>query len=883
MELFRQMQEQELAEHDSAPSSSVELPDPAELFRRMEEEQVGDPEGVSPALPALPDPMELFHQMQAEEDQSPDDDSQSLVDTPLEDSSLPLFGESVDDTKPAKVLDPDAGMGAWEAGFHLEASSTPLDESTDDDFSFLDSQFEDEASIRLAEQELDFGLPELPVGQQDLSRPADPAPSESDSSDEFDFPESEIASLSDYQISEAEFVEDDPFTSPDDELPDPAELFRRIQGNSDGLECPAPSDPSPLLESIDADASLSFFGRLKKKFKKSKEPDSVDSVPIEKPEVVEVPPLQPDTRLPTPDELFRQYQEEDDDSVSLEAISGEPPELDSVDPGPDLGSLSQEQESDSTLPTPAELFRRIQEESDPGSELPALPDLNAFKRQLEEEEKARLDPDIESELSGPQRFVETVSDSMFTGGVLSGFLTPFPEVLEPEPSFPELEDAQPPRLEMERPVEPSTQAPTTPPASRLTGTVRVGVNDGLGPEQQEEGLHDSWVAGQEPEEKTYRARHPYDPAPKKLPSRKKEESKADSRKTKTKGFGRFSRYKLAIFTRQMAVMLKAGIQLHASISFSAESDPTLQSMLSSVVQKIETGYTLSAAFAEASRTFDPIYLGLIQAGELSGRLPEMLTRLADALEREVEMRKKLIATITYPAMLFLVCILGTLGFVYFVLPTLTPLFDDLGVNLPLPTRILLMSKDLILPGVLGSLASVVLFYLGRDRVTDFFKKRPLLERRLSAIPFKLPVIGDVYTKVVTARVLYSLATMLDVGITLNQALARAETTSGNALTSYRLSKARMDLADGVGVTDCFRFNELFTPSALHLISAGEESAKLAEMFQYVAKLLDEEVEYALQSASSILEPLIMVVMGLVVGFITISAALPTIQLLQNFS
>jgi type IV pilus assembly protein PilC len=145
------------------------------------------------------------------------------------------------------------------------------------------------------------------------------------------------------------------------------------------------------------------------------------------------------------------------------------------------------------------------------------------------------------------------------------------------------------------------------------------------------------------------------------------------------------------------------------------------------------------------------------------------------------------------------------------------------------------------------------------------------------------VLGEVYDKIVTSRVLYSLSTMLDVGITLNQALARAETTAGNALTAFRLGKARMDLADGVGVTDCFRMNQLFSPSALHLINAGEEAAKLAEMFGFVARLFDEEVEYAVQSASSILEPIIMIVMGFVVGFIVISAALPTLQLLQNFT
>ena len=557
------------------------------------------------------------------------------------------------------------------------------------------------------------------------------------------------------------------------------------------------------------------------------------------------------------------------------------------------------------------MFQRIQEERSEavaeGVDLPPLPDLEAFKRQLEEEERARLDPDLLCDLSGPQRFVETVSDTVFSGGLQPSFLAGIGEAIGPGEDFeddseddsefvleavpervvePELQPAYEEEPQMVTPAKPERAPEETvsgsSPADDLKRSELFGVEDTAAKESQEE-VHSSWQAGQETEAVKYRRRHPDDPILKKPSAKSKEASDAEDSKKKDLTFKRFSRYKLAILTRQLAVMLKSGIQLHASISFAAESDPTLQPMLESIVHKLESGYTFSGALASASRTFDPIYLGLAQAGELSGRLPEMLDRLADALEREVEMRKRIVSTVTYPAMLFMVCLLGTLGFIYFVLPTLTPLFDELQVNLPWPTQVLLASRGFILPTVAVSVLSAILLYITRDKIGDFIKARPILERRLSSIPFNLPVIGEVYHKVVTARVLYSLSTMLEVGITLNQSLARAETTAGNALTAHRLSRARMDLADGVGVTDCFRFNELFTPSALHLISAGEESARLAEMFHFVAKILDEEVEYALQSASSILEPLIMLFMGMVVGFITLAAALPTIQLLQNFT
>ena len=210
------------------------------------------------------------------------------------------------------------------------------------------------------------------------------------------------------------------------------------------------------------------------------------------------------------------------------------------------------------------------------------------------------------------------------------------------------------------------------------------------------------------------------------------------------------------------------------------------------------------------------------------------------------------------------------------------MFLDLKVDLPWPTLVLLKLRDLLLPILaVGFLASLTL-WLARRRLSAFIRKRPGLARRLAELPFRIPVLGPVIEKTVTSRVLYSLATLLEVGVTMNQALARSEKSSGNAFVSYRLKRAREDLVDGSSVTECFSHHKVFPPTALHLIGAGEESARLVDMFAYVARHFDEEVENAMESAASLLEPLIMVVMGLVVGFITIASAMPTIQLLQNF-
>lgn len=792
-----------------------DLPDPMELFERMRRlAEGGEAESDDSLESDLPDPAELFRQMEQHR-LNYLGDSQALEDEEDLPDPMELFQQM------------------------RRASLTELDESAEED--------------------------ELPDPQElfeQMRRFAEPQKLESTSSD-FSELQQLNQTLGSWEIQE-EVLDDLHLPLPGRQTstirvrdnPEPEAPLPYIPRPDEAPQRPAPGPPDDL-------PVVGFFKRLKARFKKSSERDTLSDATVDhpRPTPLDVPEPKPE-RLPTPEELFRQMRAEKEDAALNFELPPQPSKLPTIagyDEGP--------------LPSPEELFRQLEEENraaaPPEGELPELPDLDALKAELEAEERARLDPDLLGDLAGPERFVDTVSDSMFVGGALSSFLDDLPSIPEPDPEpVPDSRAESSPAKNFAPPPVPS-EAPSP------TGTVRVD------PEMQRlEPPRRSPPLGEAPRTPEYRA------SPRSSGQRPQATSYVHASSVesphKPKTFKRFSRHKLAIFTRQMAVMLKAGIQLHLAISFAAESDPELEPLLNEVMRKVESGYTYSAAISETSRSFDTVYVGLVKAGEMSGRLHEMLARLADVMEREVELRKKIIAVVTYPIALLLVCFVGTLGFIFFILPTLTPLFLDLEVDLPWPTKVLLSLRDVILPGTIGLVVLISALYLLRDRISDFIKKRPSLERQVATLPFLVPVVGQVYDKLVTARVLYSLATMLDVGITLNQALARSETTAGNALVAYKLGKARVDLADGAGVTDCFRMNGLFNASAIHLISAGEESAKLSEMFNFVARMFDEEVEHALQGAASILEPIIMIVMGLIVGFITIAAALPTIHLLQNF-
>ena len=854
--LFRQMQ---------GGAAEAELPDAGALFQQMQ---------AASASQELPDAEALFRQMQAQSSPPASQSQQSATDEDeLPDPNALFLAMQAERTAEEDDLpDPNALFLQMKAG-EPEVAFRPSDSDDLPDPDSFSQQMQsrsqgataasvvgaDALFLKIREDGQKAGN-DLPAPdalfQQMQAREATLAPVPDPVAD--DLPDPNALFL---QMQAREAAVTPPATEIDD-LPDPNALFLQMQANMSSesayvdtgnewlppLPEPAISPPRAPLESKTEEKG-GLFSRLKAKFLGEKKTDSHpldDSSRLQDP----IPATGVGAALPDPAELFRRMQAEADD----------PP---------------------SELPSPNELFRRLKSGAaehpvvDTPSGLPALPDLDALRAEMEAEERAKLDADLLGDLSGPERFADTVSDLAFNVG--SFFQAPpQPGSLHKPPERRQDKLTPPPR-----PPQPDESLPAT-----LSKPEAKPARPASG------GYQSPPPTAYQPAPITYQP----SPAPVKRKSSstsltskgvttKSAEEKADlsTRLARFKSRRKaLSRYTLSVVTRQMAAMLKAGIGLHQAVSFCAESDPEAAPVLNDVCDKIGAGYSLSGALKEYPGSFDPVFVGLVHAGELSGRLTEMLGKLADMLERELELRKRVIAVITYPAMLMAVSVLGTLGFIFFVLPQLTPMFLDLKVDLPLPTKILLSLRTVLLPLTVTFATLCLLVFAMRSRIETYVAARPFLARRLAYFPLALPVLGPVYDKMVTARVLYSMAVMLEVGVTMNQALARAEGTSGNAYVGYRLSKARMDLAEGASVAECFQNHSVFPETALQLISAGEESARLVDMFSYIARHFDDEVEQAMTTAAGLLEPIIMVVMGLVVGFITIAAALPTIKLLQGF-
>jgi type IV pilus assembly protein PilC len=931
--LFLQMQGASQAVDDDLPDPDAlflqmqgateavddDLPDPDTLFLQMQ--------GASPADDDLPDPDALFLQMQNATGQGdgdlPDPDTlflQMREATGQDDAKILQLSDtdelSFQDPSPVFLPMPPGLSTASrfddsELFLRLPDPEPDSQEALPPILAFRDPEeqpdpkalplkmrsleaTEDLLNLAPLDQETEPLVLPLPLG---IDEQGGEAPGVSSDSDVFDLPDPDSLFLQ--MRGQAEMPAEPDLPDPnvlfqrmqameslepslvDNDLPDPNALFLQMQAME------AVASPTPDLDLPDPNA---LFLQMQAHLAPEASPfDSSDSAdpwvpPLPEPQIAH-PRLDADDKSEDKGSLFSRLKAKFTKDKGVPASPGrpDPSELLSgwqTDEDPPLGG-DRGQEA-ASLPDPAELFRRLQAgELDPPmvntpDGLPALPDLDALRAEMEAEERASLDADLLSDLSGPERFADTVSDLAFNTGTFftappekgsvhkppqqrqDKFVVPPKPFVSDEPVPAMLSKPTTPKPELP-PARPAVQRPSEPPrpAAAYQATPRP---------PRSKSASTAIMPKEGAETKKIGAAANFSERVAKYRNRRKP----------------LSRQTLCIVTRQMSAMIKAGISMHQALAFCAESDPVASPVLEEVCGKIESGYSMSGALREYPETFDAVYVGLVHAGELSGRMNEMLAKLADILERELDLRKRMVSVVTYPAVLLAVSMLGTLGFIFFVLPQLTPLFMDLNVELPWPTKVLLSLRTVLLPLGIFLTTALMIVAVMKSTLIAYIQARPSLERRLAYIPLGLPVIGKVYEKLITARVLYSLATMLEVGVTMSQALARVEGTTGNAYVGYRLARARIDLADGCSVTECFQVNQVFPDTALQLIAAGEESARLVDMFTYVARHFDEEVEQSMDAAAGLLEPLIMVVMGLIVGFITIAAALPTIKLLQGF-
>jgi len=343
-------------------------------------------------------------------------------------------------------------------------------------------------------------------------------------------------------------------------------------------------------------------------------------------------------------------------------------------------------------------------------------------------------------------------------------------------------------------------------------------------------------------------------------------------------FGRIKAKDLALASRQLATLMEAGIPLTSSLSALIEQlgHPLLRKIFTQIRERVREGSSFADALFLHPQVFSPLFIGMVRAGEVSGTLALTLARWADFSEHQIALRQRIGAAMTYPIFMFIIG-LGVLIFLMtFVVPTVTKIFSEVGQSLPLPTVILI--------SVSGFLNRFWWALLGGFAVLAFWLKRYLRSESgalaWDRLKLKLPLAGDIHRQLAISRWSRTLGTLLHGGLPLLQALEISQGVVENRLLTKALSQAREKIREGEELAFTLKQSTLFPSLVLEMVSVGEKSGELGKMLEKVAVILENEVEAALRSRMSLLEPVMILIMGMGVGFIALSVLLPILEMSQ---
>ena len=335
---------------------------------------------------------------------------------------------------------------------------------------------------------------------------------------------------------------------------------------------------------------------------------------------------------------------------------------------------------------------------------------------------------------------------------------------------------------------------------------------------------------------------------------------------------------VSIMVRQLSTLLSAGLPLVESLTAIIEQvpNPALKKIVTQVRERVNEGSSLADAFAQHPRIFSPLFVNMTRAGERSGALEIVLERLADFTENQVAFRHKISAAMVYPILMTFVGI-GVLGFLLgYVIPTVTQIFEDLKQTLPLPTLILMMASDALRRFWWVGLAGLAVVLFGIDRYSRTEAGRLVLDR----VKIKAPIFGPLALKVAIARFTRTLAILLRSGVPVLTSMDIVKNVVSNRVLEQVIEDARDNIREGQDMAPPLRRSQLFPPLATHMIAVGEKSGKLEDMLMRVADAFETDVETTVQGLTALIEPLMILLMGSVIGFIALSILLPIFQINQ---
>lgn len=336
---------------------------------------------------------------------------------------------------------------------------------------------------------------------------------------------------------------------------------------------------------------------------------------------------------------------------------------------------------------------------------------------------------------------------------------------------------------------------------------------------------------------------------------------------------------LAIFSQQFAAIINAGISLVDALNIlsSQMDNHYFREVLDEIQKDVETGSSLAEAVSRHPDVFPDLYVQLLRAGETGGVLDQVLNNLAEHYEKQEKLRNMIKSALYYPLTIGLVAIVVVVFLISFVVPTFVSMFADLGAQLPLPTRILIGLSNfiksfwwLILLGISGGVFALVKYH-----------QKPEGKLMMDRLILKIPVIGKMMRKVYISRFASTLAMMLDSGVDLLSSLSLVEDVVGNKVLSQIIVDSRIQVREGVSISEPLKKSNFFPPMVVQMLEVGEETGDVDRMLKKISDFYDDEVENSIDGVVSLIEPVMIVFLAFVVGSIVISIVMPMFDMFQH--
>jgi type IV pilus assembly protein PilC len=337
---------------------------------------------------------------------------------------------------------------------------------------------------------------------------------------------------------------------------------------------------------------------------------------------------------------------------------------------------------------------------------------------------------------------------------------------------------------------------------------------------------------------------------------------------------------LAIFTRQLATMIDAGLPLVQSLEILAkqEASEIFQEIIRTIKNEVESGATLAAALQKHPRVFDNMYVNLVVAAEEAGTLDVILGRLATHIEKMEALKKKIKSAMVYPTMIVTVAIGVTIVLMVFVVPVFEKLFAGMGSSLPLPTQIVVSISRIFKSYLPIVIVLVIVAVIALNR----YYKTEQGRRKVDDLLLKTPIFGELIRKVAVSRFARTLATLVTSGVPILEALNIVAGAAGNKIVEEAILKGRTSISQGQTISEPLTESGVFPMMVTQMIAVGETTGSLELMLTKVADFYDDEVDVAVATLSSMLEPVLMIFLGVIVGGLVIAMYLPIFKMASAF-